>query len=587
MRGLALALGAVCLGASVWAEALPASMRVWPTPQEASLTGGESFARPKAVALVPADGFDAEAQAALSAAFTVDAAAGYALSWTVDASLPKEGYALTVRADGATLAAADGRGFFYGVQTLRQLLAAETCRGVTVKDWPDVPFRGVVEGFYGQPWSFEARKRMFAFMGEQKMNTYIYGPKDDPYHGFGPKWRDPYPEAKGREIAELARVAHANKVNFVWAVHPGKDIHWQDDSDIKACLAKFELMYALGVRAFAVFFDDISGEGTRAEKQIALLNTLNREFVRKKGDVAPLIMCPTDYAAAWAKGTYLERLGAGLDPDIQVMWTGDAVCADITKGTVEHVTPRIRRKPFIWWNWPVCDYCKPHLLMGRCYGNDPTNGPRYGGFVSNPMDKPEASKVPLFGVAAYAWNPDDFDSDQAWRDSIRRLFPEVAASVQTLADHNSSQGPKAEGFNREESVAVAPVVARLTAALDAGQPPEADDVAALTREFRRISLAGVDIVANCQNRLFVEEVRDWADGMMAFGVAGAAATQALGGQLPPQEALAAIRAWRDQRRVLSERHAAKPFSEGIVLSSRVLAPYLDKAEAALRRMAER
>ena len=86
-------------------------------------------------------------------------------------------------------------------------------------------------------------------------------------------------------------------------------------------------------------------------------------------------------------------------------------------------------------------------------------------------------------------------------------------------------------------------------------------MAALTDEFRRISLAGIDIIANCKNRLFVEEVYDWADGMMAFGNAGA-------------------------QRVLSERHAAKPFSEGIVLSSRVLAPYLDKAEAALRKVAE-
>ena len=585
MRGLCITVAAVCAGMTVWAEALPETVRVWPTPQEVEVEG-DTFARPKAIALVPADGFDAEAQAALAATFKVESTATFTVTWKEDASLPKEGYTLTVDAGGADLAAADGRGFFYGVQTLRQLLAAEECHGVTIKDWPDVPFRGVVEGFYGQPWSFEARKRMFAFMGEQKMNTYIYGPKDDPYHGFGPKWRDPYPEAKGKEIAELARVAHANKVNFVWAVHPGRDIHWKDDSDIKACLAKFELMYALGVRAFAVFFDDISGEGTRAEKQIALLNTLNREFVRKKGDVAPLIMCPTDYAAAWAKSNYLEKLGAGLDPDIQVMWTGDAVCADITQGTVEHVSPRIRRKPFIWWNWPVCDYCKPHLLMGRCYGNDPTNGPRYGGFVSNPMDKPEASKVPLFGVAAYTWNPDDFDSEQAWRDSIKRLFPEVAASVQTLADHNSSQGPKAEGFNREESVSIAPIVARVLAAVEAGETPEEADVAALTDEFRRISLAGIDIIANCKNRLFVEEVYDWADGMMAFGNAGAAATQALGGQLPPAAALAAIRAWRDQQRVLSERHAAKPFSEGIVLSSRVLAPYLDKAEAALRKVAE-
>ena len=556
-------------------------VRVWPTPQELTFAEG-AFAVPRAVALAPAEGFDADARRVLEEAVAVEAGAPFTLAWRVDGALPAEGYALELGGAGATLAAADARGFFYGVWTLRQLLAGETCRPARVRDWPDVPFRGVVEGFYGQPWSFEARRRMFGFMGAQKMNTYIYGPKDDPYHGFWPKWRDPYPEEKGKEIAALARAARENKVNFVWAVHPGRDIQWKDDGDIRACLAKFEMMYALGVRAFAVFFDDISGEGTRAEKQIALLNTLNREFVRKKGDVAPLILCPTDYAAAWAKSDYLERLGAGLDPDVQIMWTGDAVCADITRATVEHVSPRIRRKPFIWWNWPVCDYCKPHLLLGRCYGNDPTNGPRYGGFVSNPMDKPEASKVPLFGVAAYAWNPDDFDSGQAWRDSIRRLFPEVAAAVQTLADHNSAQGPKAEGFNREESVAFVDVAGRVTRALDAGEAPAAEDLEALAAEFVRIAQAGLDIRAKCDNKRFVEEVEDWADLFTRFGLTGAVAMEALAGKVPAAQALAALDLYHGDQAAISARHAKKPFSEGVVVASRVLTPLLLRVEAHLR-----
>ncbi len=56
-------------------------------------------------------------------------------------------------------------------------------------------------------------------------------------------------------------------------------------------MKKFESMYQLGVRAFAVFFDDISGEGTKAEKQAELLNYLDDHFVKVKGDVEPLVMC--------------------------------------------------------------------------------------------------------------------------------------------------------------------------------------------------------------------------------------------------------------------------------------------------------
>ena len=51
-------------------------------------------------------------------------------------------------------------------------------------------------------------------------------------------------------------------------------------------------MYDLGVRHFAIFFDDISGEGTNPSKQTELLNRLTDDFVKVKGDVSPLTVCP-------------------------------------------------------------------------------------------------------------------------------------------------------------------------------------------------------------------------------------------------------------------------------------------------------
>ena len=102
--------------------------------------------------------------------------------------LHPEGYYLSVTKDRIVLAGNDERGTFYAVQTLRQLLQENGVPEVEIKDYPVVRFRGVVEGFYGTPWSHEARLRQLAFYGENKMNTYIYGPKDDPYHSC-PNWR--------------------------------------------------------------------------------------------------------------------------------------------------------------------------------------------------------------------------------------------------------------------------------------------------------------------------------------------------------------------------------------------------------------
>ena len=209
---------------------------------------------------------------------------------------------------------------------------------------PAIRYRGVVEGFYGTPWSHNARLRQLQFYGENKMNTYIYGPKDDPYHS-SPNWRLPYPEKEAKQLQELVKVAQENEVDFVWAIHPGQDIKWNKE-DRELLLAKFEKMYHLGVRSFAVFFDDISGEGTNPVKQAELLNYIDEHFVKVKPDVTPLIMCPTEYNKSWsdpAKG-YLTTLGDKLNPSIQIMWTGDRVISDITQDGIQWINERIKRQ---------------------------------------------------------------------------------------------------------------------------------------------------------------------------------------------------------------------------------------------------
>jgi predicted phage-related endonuclease len=94
----------------------------------------------------------------------------------------------------------------------------------TVIDYPDVPQRGLVEGYYGNPYSEENRMGLFEMFGRQKMNVYIYGPKDDAYHKS--KWRQEYPADLAAKITGYVNAAKANKVEFVWAIHPGEDIQW-------------------------------------------------------------------------------------------------------------------------------------------------------------------------------------------------------------------------------------------------------------------------------------------------------------------------------------------------------------------------
>ena len=427
------------------------------------------------------------------------------------ARIPKqaEGYYLKIDKEGIVVAGADRRGVFYGVQTLVQLIALPKLPLVEGTDYPDVPYRGVVEGFYGVPWSREARLSQLDFYGRNKMNIYIYGPKDDPYHS-SPNWRKPYPAQEAEQLKELVECARRNEVLFYWAIHPGKDIRWNtEDRDL--LMEKFESMYRLGIRAFAVFFDDISGEGTSAEKQVELLNDIYHNFVKVKGDVAPLLMCPTEYNRLWTKleGGYLATLGGKLHPDIGILWTGDKVVACIDKPTMQFVNPLLKRKAFIWWNFPVSDYVRDRLLLGAVYGNGTDIDDDISAFISNPMEHAEASKIALFSIADYAWNMDAYKSDASWRRAVRYLMPGHAAALQVFASHNSDLGGNEHDFRREESEQIRPALERLLDAYCREGKREVAAASAVTEECERMIASADLLLASDENPALIKEITPW------------------------------------------------------------------------------
>lgn len=435
------------------------------------------------------------------------------------ARIPKqaEGYYLKIDKEGIVVAGADRRGVFYGVQTLVQLIALPKLPLVEVTDYPDVPYRGVVEGFYGVPWSREARLSQLDFYGRNKMNIYIYGPKDDPYHS-SPNWRKPYPAQEAEQLKELVECARRNEVLFYWAIHPGKDIRWNtEDRDL--LMEKFESMYRLGIRAFAVFFDDISGEGTSAEKQVELLNDIYHNFVKVKGDVAPLLMCPTEYNRLWTKleGGYLATLGGKLHPDIGILWTGDKVVACIDKPTMQSVNPLLKRKAFIWWNFPVSDYVRDRLLLGAVYGNGTDIDDDISAFISNPMEHAEASKIALFSIADYAWNMDAYKSDASWRRAVRYLMPGHAAALQVFASHNSDLGGNEHDFRREESEQIRPALERLLDAYCREGKREVAAASAVTEECERMIASADLLLASDENPALIKEITPW---LMQFKLLG-------------------------------------------------------------------
>ena len=488
-----------------------------------------------------------------------------------------EGYYLEVTPKGAVLAAADEVGLFWAAQTWMAMLSEGKMEYCTITDYPDVPYRGVVEGFYGTPWSHQARLSQIAFYARHKMNVYIYGPKDDPWHRD--KWREPYPEAEAKRISELATYARSQGVNFYWAIHPGVDIKWTEQ-DRDYLVAKLEKMYDLGVRSFAVFFDDIWGEGTRADKQAELLNYVDNNFIQKKHDVAPLIMCPTEYNRAWAndeKG-YLRTLGTQMNQGIEIMWTGNSVVHCIDRESQEWINQRINRKSYIWWNFPVSDFVRDHILLGPAYGNDLDIAETMSGFVSNPMEHAEASKISLYGIADYTWNMPAYDYQADWEKGLREVLPNNYEALRTFALYNKDLGPNGHGFRREEGDELKGIAQQALAGQSSARQ-------ALALKCEELGIA-VDLLLNDDsNPELLRELRPWllqGKNVAAYGQAVVSLAEAAT-KTQKGTGLRSFENYYQQARSLqkqmydlensSVRHALQP---GIKVATKVLMPTLNE-----------
>ncbi|GAA2337385.1 beta-N-acetylglucosaminidase domain-containing protein [Saccharopolyspora halophila] len=335
------------------------------------------------------------------------------------------------------MGSSDPAGSYYAAQTLRQITSPGRIAGVGVVDEPTMPYRGAIEGFYGPPWTHQERMDQLAFYGDMKLNTYIYAPKDDPYHRE--QWREPYPPEKLGEVQELIGQAHAHHVKFVYALSPGKSICYSDEADFQALIGKMQAMYDVGVRDFSLPLDDISytswncaadeqaygspSKGAAGRAQADLLNRVQKEFVDAHPDVSPLQFVPTEYSDV-EDSAYKTAIRQVLDPRVLVMWTGDGVIpSQITVEDAREAEQVWGRKVFLWDNYPVNDFddSAGRLLLGP-YGKR-QNGlsEQLEGDVVNPMNQAAASKVAETGAADFAWNDEKFDPQRAWRAAAEYL----------------------------------------------------------------------------------------------------------------------------------------------------------------------
>lgn len=455
-------------------------------------------------------------------------------------TLNDEGYVLASKhkeKKQIVLAGKDKTGTYYAAKTFKQLIQERKGRDwipeVEIQDWPEMPIRGSIEGFYGPPWTHEDRINQLEFYGENKLNTYIYAPKDDPYHREN--WREPYPEKELTEIKELIDKAKENHVKFTFSLSPGQTICYSGDEDFELLNNKMEKMWDLGVRSYAIFLDDISKNLNCAQDQdkfgddkdptaaahAYLLNRFTKEFIETHEGAERLITVPTDYTG---NGTtvYRERFADLLNKDTVVMWTGPKVVSEeITSEGAENAHKVFKHDLLLWDNYPVNDFDRDSLFLGPLVERD-ADLTKHGviGLATNPMNEAEASKIPLYTIADYSWNPFDYDPEDSWERSIQSFGGDATDVLRKFAE-NSYSSP----INAKESLTLAPLIDDFWEAYEAN---DADQAASnLIAEFEKLQQVPDKLQKEMDNEKFLDEIKPYLEKLKLYGESGVMAVEYL------------------------------------------------------------
>ena len=137
-----------------------------------------------------------------------------------------DAYTLEITNEYISIVGKDDRSCFYGLQSLREIFnqSDDEVRELTISDYSNSQYRGVIEGLYGVTYNNFEIKDMIEFMSYYKANTFFYGPRHDAY--FRTAWREMLPDDEVVMLKEIADYSKERKVDFYFqAVGRTKKMH--------------------------------------------------------------------------------------------------------------------------------------------------------------------------------------------------------------------------------------------------------------------------------------------------------------------------------------------------------------------------
>lgn len=294
---------------------------------------------------------------------------------------------------------------------------------------------GVIEGFYGPPWSKSERLELLDQLSAWGLNTYMYAPKDDLKHRT--LWRQSYTPEQCESLREMIQACAVRGLRFIYALSPGLDMRFSDSSEMELLLCKLNQLESLGCSDFALLFDDIPDVmqeqdrerfGQFASAQCWVTNMAFRDLKSRHPD-SRFLFCPTPYCGRMHQRqlggpNYLETVGQALDIGIDVFWTGPEIISQfITAQDLESVVGWLRRKPLIWDNLHANDYDGRRWYSGPYSGRSPEIRDTVSGILINPNCEFSLNFVPVRTFADYVRCRGDWSPRQAYLDAIEQWWP--------------------------------------------------------------------------------------------------------------------------------------------------------------------
>jgi hypothetical protein len=266
------------------------------------------------------------------------------------------------------------------------------------------PPLGLIEGYYGEPWSWGARAEVVATLAPHGYRFYFYAPKADAF--LRRRWREPHPRDVAEHLTKLAAHCTAQGVRFGVGLSPYA-LFLKFDAEAKADLErKLAELDSFGVESLAILFDDMRGDvPDLAKLQVEILH-----WVAGRTKAKHLATCPSYYTDdpvldrffGHRPANYLEDLGRDLDPAIDMFWTGEEVCSrEYSTAHLERVAGQLRRKPLLWDNYPVNDgpRMSQFLHLRAFTGRPAAIGAHLAAHAINPALQPTLSLIPALTLA--------------------------------------------------------------------------------------------------------------------------------------------------------------------------------------------